>query len=200
MSDFVTCPSCGPAWGLILLPSHVVERRIRSGILGCPNCRGRYVIEGGVADLRAGGAAPFGAARGTREWDALGLGALLGLEVVRGVILLAGPAVSAAVALADLVPDAEVVVLLGDDEPAPAPDAPVSRLRIGATLPLRNRSVAAVALTGGATALVAEAARVLGPAARLLLDPAPEPGSPGRPPALHPLVEEGGVIVLAPRA
>lgn len=52
LSDLLTCPRCGPMYGLVLLPYEVSDRRVRSGVLGCANCRERYPVEGGVADLR----------------------------------------------------------------------------------------------------------------------------------------------------
>ncbi len=52
LTDVLSCPRCGPAHGLILLADRIAERRVLEGILGCPNCRARYAIAGGFADLR----------------------------------------------------------------------------------------------------------------------------------------------------
>jgi hypothetical protein len=34
LSDLLTCPRCGPGWGLVLLPGEVRERRVETGVLG----------------------------------------------------------------------------------------------------------------------------------------------------------------------
>lgn len=53
LTDRLTCPRCGPGFGLILLADRVVDRRVHEGSLGCPNCRDRFPITRGFADLRA---------------------------------------------------------------------------------------------------------------------------------------------------
>lgn len=62
LTDVLTCPSCGPEFGLILLAERVENRRVLEGTLGCANCRERYGIVEGFADLRPSdahlGAAP----------------------------------------------------------------------------------------------------------------------------------------------
>ena len=42
LTDVVTCPRCGPEFGLILLADRFEERRVMQGRLGCPNCREEY--------------------------------------------------------------------------------------------------------------------------------------------------------------
>lgn len=62
LTDVLTCPNCGPEFGLILLADRVENRRVLEGTLGCANCRERYGIDEGFADLRPSeahrGAAP----------------------------------------------------------------------------------------------------------------------------------------------
>jgi len=53
LTDVLACPRCGPPFGLILLADSMRERRVLEGVLGCPNCYGRYPVRGGLADLRA---------------------------------------------------------------------------------------------------------------------------------------------------
>ena len=67
LTDLVTCPRCGPTYGLILIPDEVRERRVVSGLLGCPNCRERYGVEAGVADLRVTGEPVGGRVGGARR-------------------------------------------------------------------------------------------------------------------------------------
>jgi uncharacterized protein YbaR (Trm112 family) len=208
LSDQLICPRCGPEWGLVLVPDVVRERRVEEGSLGCPRCRTRYAIEGGVGRL-----AVEGGVEGGGEWrpddGAMRLAALLGLGDRRGVVLLAGPATVHGPRLAGLLESVEVVLA----EP-PAPDerragavrvagvaeaeggAAVSRLEVGRRIPLRGAGTAGVALTGGAVAMAEEGVRVLGPGARILLDPVDEAGrAAAKAGKLRVLAEEGGALV-----
>ena len=206
LSDSFSCPRCGPGHGLILLPDEVADRRVRSGVLGCPNCRERYPVEGGVADLRtpraprpgAGSAEESGTAGQAGYEDAesaVRLAALLGLAESRGVVLLAGPAAAAAVALARLIEDAEVVAATVESE-APPVGPELSSLRLSGRIPFQTGSVQAVALTGRAVSLLDEGARVIRPVGRLLLDPAPEDAADRvRDAGLEVLAEEGSTLV-----
>lgn len=169
LTDVLTCPGCGPDHGLILLPDEVRDRRVVTGVLGCADCREQYRVEGGVADFTAGGES-VGVTEpdGTRE-GAERLGGLLGLGAGSGVVLLVGPAAAHASVLSGLIEGVEVVATLS----APAPG--VSAVRVSGALPFNSVSLRGVALTGGTgDPLLEEAARVLSPAGRLLLEPAPE--------------------------
>ncbi len=53
LTDRLTCPRCGPSFGLILLADRMTDRRVHNGTLGCPNCRDSFAVENGFADLRA---------------------------------------------------------------------------------------------------------------------------------------------------
>ncbi len=59
--DHLVCPRCGPPFGLVLLAHDVQDHRVRAGEFGCPNCRDRFPVEGGFADLRP---PPRGVGRG----------------------------------------------------------------------------------------------------------------------------------------
>jgi uncharacterized protein YbaR (Trm112 family) len=185
LSDLVTCPRCGPSHGLVLLPTEVRDRRVESGALGCPNCRERFAITAGVADLRgpgSGGSGAPGAAGAVEpetgsesdEASVLRLAALLGLAEPRGPVALAGPAVAAAGGLAALLDGVAVVALSSGEEVVGSGGAPVSWIRSSGPVPFRDGVFGAVALTGPRAELVAEGLRVLRPGGRLLLEPANE--------------------------
>lgn len=152
LTDLLTCPRCGPAHGLILLPDEVRNRRVVSGVLGCANCRERYPVENGVADLgrgageegvRAGGGSGRVGRRNKRktvdqeaasEEEATRLAALLGLSEGGGVVLMAGPAAVVVERVADLAPG----ILLVTSAAGGAEVGVASRLRLGPVLPLRS--------------------------------------------------------------
>jgi uncharacterized protein YbaR (Trm112 family) len=180
LTDLLSCPRCGPEFGLVLLAERVEERRVLEGRLGCPNCREQYPVRGGELDarlVRDSAAVPGGSAAGARGVDDAGaavrLAALLGLADARGTVLIAGPGAALAAEVAALVPELEVVALAaapggGTEEPG------VSRVAAGAGLPFRGRTLKGVALTGGADpVLLAEGVRVLQPGARLVVERAP---------------------------
>ncbi len=208
LTDVLTCPRCGPDFGLILLADAMRDRRVVAGHLGCPNCRSHYPVRDRVVELRVDGGADSGEsapsavdARGGDE-AALRLAALMGLAGASGMALVAGPGARHAAAVAALVPELEVIALADAAEPAPiADDARVTPVRAsGAGLPFRG-GLRAAALTGGADdARLREALRVLAPGARLVVDPAPA----GTADALRGLGaevlldEEGAVVARAP--
>ncbi len=178
LSDLLTCPRCGPTYGLVLLPDRLDGGRVVTGTLGCANCRERYGVIDGVADLRVPGPAadPEAVCEGVADsvWavpgeEAVRLAAYLGLEDARGTILLAGPAAAFASDLMAVSGDIAVITL------GPAAATPVaSALRVSTVLPLRAGSLEGAALTGGYASLVTEAVRVLAPGRQLLVEPAPE--------------------------
>ena len=179
LTDILTCPRCGPAFGLILLAERAEERRVLAGVLGCANCREKYPVRNGAVDF---GVEPAAAAGTTGATVAAGvpgapgaerLAALLGVTEGPAFVMLAGPAAAHANALAAMIPELEVVTI---GAPAAAGDGPgVNRLYAGPPqLPLASGKVAGVALTGSAAeALLEEGARAVSPLGRLVLDPAP---------------------------
>ncbi|MFL5540704.1 MAG: hypothetical protein ACJ8J0_17060 [Longimicrobiaceae bacterium] len=176
LTDLLSCPRCGPGFGLVLLADRVEERRVLEGRLGCPNCREQYRVHGGALDARLPGEAPAAEAGAAPEDDpgaAVRLAALLGLADARGTVLVAGPGAALAPEIAALVPELEVVALSG--EPEGGEERPgVSRVASGAALPFRSGTLRGVALTGGADpARLAEAARVAQPGARVVVERAP---------------------------
>jgi uncharacterized protein YbaR (Trm112 family) len=179
LTDILSCPRCGPEFGLVLLADRVEERRVLEGRLGCPNCREQYPVRGGELDVRVA-AETVADSGGSSEVDAVDdagaavrLAALLGLADARGTVLVAGPGAALAAEVAALVPELEVVALAA--EPGEGEERPgVSRVAAGSGLPFRGRTLRGVALTGGADpALLAEAVRMLQPGARLVVERAP---------------------------
>jgi uncharacterized protein YbaR (Trm112 family) len=203
LSDLLTCPRCGPTYGLVLLPHEMADRRVRAGVLGCANCRERWQIEGGVADLRVdvefeaeGEGAGEGEGGGEGE-GVVRLAGLMGLAEAQGTVLVAGPGSVHAAALSELVEGVEVVAA-GDRGRAVAAGPGVSPVRVTEVLPLRSGSLRGVALTGSRVSLLEEGARVLGSAGRLVVDPAPA-GTRERLEAagLEVVAEEGDVVVAS---
>ncbi|HEU0012440.1 MAG TPA: Trm112 family protein [Longimicrobium sp.] len=210
LTDLLTCPRCGPELGLVLLADRIEERRVVQGRLGCANCRETYPVRDGVADLRLPGAgddesprpsdedaeaSPLSRAAGEGGEGAVRLAALLGLQGVSGLVLLAGPGAEHAAAVHALVPEAEVVALRA--APAGGGEAGVSRVAAGPALPFRDGKLRGVALTGGAdAALLREGLRVLAHGSRLVVDPAsPETAGTVRGYGAEVLLEQDGVVV-----
>ncbi|HEX6372474.1 MAG TPA: hypothetical protein VF006_26375 [Longimicrobium sp.] len=216
LTDALTCPRCGPDFGLLVLADRMEERRVIEGALGCANCRSSYPIRAAAADLRVapsvstestGSAESTGSMESAESTDpgpteeggeaAVRLAALMGLAGASGLAMLAGPGARHAAAVSALVPELEVVAVT--DRPAAPPErAPgVSRLAAGDALPFRGGALRAAALTGGAgEARLREGLRVLAPGARLVVDGA-DAGTAERLRALgaEVLLEEEGVVV-----
>ncbi len=172
LTDRLSCPRCGPEFGLILLADRVEERRVLEGLLGCSNCRDRFPVSGGFADLRTPPREPLeGEAAPAPPDDAVAerLQALLGVAEGPGQIVVVGPAAVHAPALARRTPDVEVVAVspaLAGAEEAPR----VSRLAARPGLPFFPRTFRGVVLSGDASPrLLDEAVRVLAPGARVVV-------------------------------
>ncbi|MBB4639651.1 Trm112 family protein [Longimicrobium terrae] len=202
LTDVLTCPRCGPEFGLILLADQMGERRVVQGRLGCPNCREAYAIRDGVVHaVPASDPAPRVTVEdgGSSEGDAeapVRLAALMGLSGVTGLVLIDGPGGRHGAAVAALVPGVEVVAVDGA-APAGGMENGVSRVVSGPRFPFRDDKMRGAALTGGADdERLREALRVLVPGARLVVDPAPA-GTGERLRALgaEVLLEEAGVVV-----
>lgn len=170
LTDILTCPRCGPGFGLILLADRAEERRVIEGVLGCSNCREKYPVSAGVADF---GASPEAVPPVADEAAVERLAAILGVTHGPAFLLLAGPAAAYAPGLAAMIPDVEVVTV---GAAASAQDgAGINRVyAAGPQLPIASGKVAGVALSGAAAeGLLDEGARAVSPVGRLVLDPAP---------------------------
>ncbi len=187
--DYLACPRCGPAFGLVLVAREVEERRVRTGLLGCPNCRDEFPVEDGFGDLRPPPRSPLIDADGASAQPAtprragassrpatppcdgsqdiaLQIAAGLGVTEGSGVIVVSESHVDATEALARLVPSVEVAAL----GPAARGTAGVSPMAVSEALPFRTGVARGVALAASdATPSAAEAARILAPDARVLV-------------------------------
>lgn len=196
-TDVLTCPRCGPRFGLILLADRLERRRVLAGRLGCSNCRSAYPIMDGFAELRPGGATqPLAAPAPGDEEGSIRLAALLGLTEGRGLVLLIGSLARWAPGVAAAVDGVEVLALDGRLR-GWTEQGGVSRLGAFPGLPFFDRSLRGVALGGEeAVGLLDEAARVVAPLGRLLIDGA-SAGTEARLTAagLEVLAAEDGILV-----
>jgi hypothetical protein len=192
---------------LVLLADRVVERRVLSGALGCPNCRDRFPVVEGFGDLRAPprGRLPDAANPPVAPVaeDTMRLAAQLGVAEGPAHVALVGPVAAHAHALAALIPELEVAAVSGASR-GEAERVGVSRMVSAPGLAFHSGSLRAVALSGeGAEALLEEAARVVVPAGRVvLLGGSPAAAERTRSAGLHVVLDSGGVVVaerLGPR-
>lgn len=204
LTDVLTCPRCGPQFGLIVLADEMRERRVWDGRLGCANCRDSFRIREGVTDLRleaaetedAGDSQPEPTGDVTEA--AYRIGALLGVGQANATVLLIGQPPEVAAALSELLPDARVVASL--QEPGDRAGDESNWVRLGSGLPFRDRSLGGLAMRGEqSSALLDEAVRVLAPTARFVLEDAPaEAGERLVEMGMEILLHEGPVVVACP--
>ncbi len=180
LTDRLTCPRCGPAFGLILLAQKMEDRIVYEGRLGCANCRDAYPIESGFGDLRAPprGALPPGLA-GSPERAPIGaplvesegarLLALLGVVGGPGTVALVGESARAAAQVAAALQ--EMLVVAVDPDLRDWPETPgVSRLASAPGLPFFDGRLRGVVVDGRlGPGWVAEAARVVTPRGRVVV-------------------------------
>ena len=203
LTDRLSCPRCGPAFGLILLADRMEERRVRGGTLGCPNCRDGFPVRDGFGDLRAPPRGPLPAGRAgppgpADPTAAERLQALLGVAEGPGTLLLAGSAARLAAALAERIPGVEVVAL--DADMARWSEAPrVSRVAARPGIPMLSRTLRGVAVDGALGARwLEEAARVVAPLSRVVVtDASGDAGAILAGSGRHVLASEGGTVVAA---
>jgi uncharacterized protein YbaR (Trm112 family) len=202
LTDVLTCPRCGPAFGLILLADRIVERRVLEGALGCSNCREKYPVRDGVPIFGDAGAAPDPPPAADAD-AALRAAALLGVTQGPAWVLLAGTAAVLADGIAGLVEGIDVIaaVRAAAADAAAADATRVNTIQVGDRLPLLSDRMAGVLLGGtAADILLEEGARVLAPLGRLVLEGAP-PETAARLEAvgLRVIAREGNTIVAMDR-
>jgi uncharacterized protein YbaR (Trm112 family) len=156
LTDRLACPRCGAGFGLILRADKLVDRRVLEGGLGCPNCRDRFPIVEGFADLRPPPRAelPAAPARGAvdpAETDAIA--AMLGVAEGPGNLGVVGALSAHAAGLADRIPGVEIVAI-GVEARADPEREGVSRMAAGPELPFHPWSLRALALSEGSAALL----------------------------------------------
>jgi uncharacterized protein YbaR (Trm112 family) len=197
LTDRLTCPRCGPRFGLILLADRVRDQQVLEGRLGCSNCRDVFPVHEGFGDLRAPPRGPLapGRAGGPGPVDAAEterVTALLGVPEGPGTLALAGAVSRYAAGVAAAVEGVEVVAV--DADLARWPEAPrVSRMVARPGLPFFDRTLRGVAVDGALGARwLGEAARVVAPLARVVVVAATEGAAR--------TLEEAGLRVLAAEA
>ncbi len=197
LTDRLTCPRCGPRFGLILLAEHMDDRRIVEGVLGCPNCRDRYPVRNGFGDLRAPPRGPLQAGRvGTpgevddAETDRLT--ALIGVPEGPGTLALVGAPARHAPGLAERVSGVEVVAV--DPDLERWSESPrVSRMVARPGIPLFDATLRGAAVDGTlGVRWIEEAARTVARLGRVVVLEAPAD--------TEGVLERAGLRVLAAEA
>jgi uncharacterized protein YbaR (Trm112 family) len=176
LTDILTCPRCGPAFGLILLADRMHGRRVVDGVLGCANCREKYPVRNGRIDFTDAAADAPADAQPEDPDEAMRLAALLGVAEGPANVLLVGPPARHARTIAALVEGVEVTAAAHRGEPGVAIDSVpgVSPVAIAGALPFATARLAGVVLGGeSADALLEEGARATAPLGRLVLEPSP---------------------------
>jgi uncharacterized protein YbaR (Trm112 family) len=198
LTDRLTCPRCGPTFGLVLLATRLEERIVYEGQLGCANCRDAFPIRDGFGDLRApprgafgpglvGSAAEAGSADAADE--AARLRALLGIVGGPGTLALVGEPARAAVPLARALPEMHIAALDAGLREWPE-ESGVSRLVSGPGLPFMDSALRGLVLDGRMEpGWWVEAARVVAPRGRAVVVRPP--------PGLAERLEGGAFRVLA---
>lgn len=177
LTDILTCPRCGPEFGLIVLADRIDDRQVREGQLGCANCRLTYAIERGAGDMRVDGGdtLPLEGGSGTDDDErAFRAAALLGQAQPNASILVLEQDGGRAAEVARIFPEAHVI---GVTVARPSEEQPsagyLSRIRSGRRLPFRGQSVRGAAIFGSPSPdLMEEVARVLMKGGRMVIDEA----------------------------
>lgn len=201
LTDVLTCPRCGPEFGLIVLADAMTDRDIREGRLGCANCREEYLIRGGTADLRLvrgdGMSAVADASGASLEDRAIRGAALLGVggtSSATAVVLGGEPELVEAVR--GHLPESQV---LGASNAEPEGGAGGDWVLVGEGLPLRTGAVRGVLMASGVPGpWLPEIRRVLAADGRLVVDPA-APGTAEDVVAagFELLLDQAGVVVAS---
>lgn len=200
LTDRLSCPRCGPTFGLILRADRIVERLVLDGVLGCPNCRDAFGVVAGFADLRApprdelgpGLAGPPPDPDAPADERAARVVALLGIAAGPGTIALVGEPARLGAEVSAGLPEAHVVGVDPDLRFWPETSA-MSRIAAGPGLPFFGSTLRGIAVDGRlGPAWVAEAARVVHRKARVVVLHAPE--------ETRAVLAEGGLSVLAAEA
>ena len=190
---------------MVLRVDSGVERRVREGALGCSNCRDNFPIHEGFVDLRApprgergrGLAGEPGAVDEEAE-EAERVVALLGIPRGPGVVTVVGGPARHAAAVAARVDDLMVVAI--DPDLVRWDEAPgVSRMIAAPGLPFFSRMLRGAVVDGRlGGAWIEEAARVVAPMSRVVVQDAPVEASRTLAEAgLRVLAEEAETVVAA---
>lgn len=203
LTDSLTCPRCGPEFGLILRADAMDDRTVIDGVLGCPNCRDGFPVADGFGDLRTPPrkGEPTGFAGPPAEVDraeTFRIAALMGVLEGPGTLAMVGRPARHAAGIMGIVPGVQVVAVDGDLRDWPETEG-VSRIAARPGLPFYSWKLRAVCVDGrlGLT-WVAEAARVTAKFGRVVVTDAGEGARDTLESAgLQVLAEEAGTIVAA---
>ncbi len=150
--DSLRCPHDHEESWLVLSAERMDGRNVLEGVLGCPVCRRRYPIGGGVADLRTGDHAAPAGADGAHEpppadpEQAMRLAAFLNLSGGGGYAVLFGGWTRYAAGVLAL---AETHLLLVNPEPGVVIGPGLSGMLVDTGLPVAPGSARALALDAG---------------------------------------------------
>lgn len=197
LTELLTCPRCGPKFGLVLLVEELSERRVHRGWLGCPKCRRDYPVRGGVADLRLTPESSVGPPASADAGDLpVKIAALSGLSEGPGYLMVDARLAHVAADVADLLPGLEVIAF-GVAPKGSSERQGVSWILADFCFPLALYKLRAAAIAPrGDSALVAAAARVVAPGGRLVLFDASETDNDEvRESGLEVIAREGGTTV-----
>lgn len=171
LTDILACPRCGGDFGLVLFAGETADRRVREGELGCPNCRDRFPVRAGFADLRPPPRGPVEPVVDPElpEGGPLVIAAGMGVPEGPGAVVLIGGAARASREVARMVPGIEVLAVSPATQ-AWEPEPGVSRMVAWPGLPVRSARVRGVALDVSAWPdWGSEVKRVLAPGGRAVL-------------------------------
>jgi hypothetical protein len=208
LTDRLTCPRCGPGFGLILLADALEDRVVLQGSLGCHNCRDAFPIAHGFGDLRAPPRGALGdglvgspgpAADPTEgRLEAERQVALLGIVGGPGTLALVGGPARWASEVSSALPEVHVVAI--DADLRLWPEAPgVSRLVCAPGLPFADASLRGVVVDGRlGGGWLREAARAVVPRGRVVVEGATAgAGATLEQVGLRVVAQEGETVVAA---
>jgi hypothetical protein len=136
LAEFLRCPA-GHAEDTqcVVLPEQMVDRDVRSGVVGCPICRREYPIVNGAAVFGASPARPTGLVAALP--DPAVVQALLGIAGPGGYVVLAGSAVGLTAGLRALQSGVHIVAVNPPDD-RETPGGAVSVVCHDRTFPLKS--------------------------------------------------------------
>lgn len=208
LTDILTCPRCGPAFGLIALADRMDERRIVAGSLGCANCRALYPIAEGIANLRRPelpaldvGDVAGGSSEDDRDFR---VAAATGTQPPGAFVLLLSASGAPAARIGELLSGVRLVSVTpevaGDFIEVDAVEGgSTSGVVAGSALPFRTGSFRAAAVFGKiSVAVMAEARRVLATGGRIVVDlGAEDTAEQLRALGFEVLLDQSGTVVAA---
>ncbi len=144
LTDHLRCPVDHVEAYLVLIPSEIIERDVRQGMLGCPICHREYPVRDGVALF--GEPPPIVGRPDAAPLDPSALVALLGIDGPGGYAVFVGSAADQVRAVAEILRGVHIVAV---NSGGPIGQSlAVSALEAG-SLPLKSRSMRGVALGRG---------------------------------------------------